>query len=51
MTFFMKDDVNDGVLTRTPKILIPNGVIIWDGVLKLGGRQEGDHATHLRGSI
>jgi hypothetical protein len=48
MTFFMKDDVNDGVLTGTPKILIPfNGVINWDRVLKLGSRQKGDHATHL----
>jgi hypothetical protein len=48
MAFFIKDDVNDGVLTGTPKILIPfNGVINWDGVLKLGGRQEGNHAAHL----
>jgi hypothetical protein len=26
-------------------------VINWDGVLKLGGRQEGNHAAHLWGSI
>ncbi len=35
MHFFMKDDVNDGVLNETSKFLIPfNGVVNWDGVLK-----------------
>jgi hypothetical protein len=28
--------------------LIPSdGVVIWNGVLKYGGRLEGDHATHF----
>jgi hypothetical protein len=26
-------------------------VVNWDGVLKLGDKQEGDHATHLWGWI
>ncbi len=44
----MKDDVNDEVLNGTSKTLIPSdGVVNWDGVLKLGGRLEGDHVTHL----
>jgi hypothetical protein len=48
MASLMNDDVNDEVSNRTPKTLIPsNGVLNWDGVLKLGGRPEGDHATHL----
>jgi hypothetical protein len=34
----MKDDVNDDLPNGTPKILIP-----FNGVLKLGGRLEGDH--------
>jgi hypothetical protein len=34
------------VPNRTPKTLIlSNGVINWDGVLKFGGMPEGDHAT------
>ncbi len=38
MADFMKDDVNDGVPNGTPKTLIPfDGVVNWDGVLKLGG--------------
>jgi len=50
--FFMKDDLNDEVPNGIPKILIPsNGVVNWDGVLKLGGRLEGDHVTHLLGWI
>jgi hypothetical protein len=37
----MKDD-------ETLRILILlNGVVNWDGVLKYGGRPEGDHATHF----
>jgi len=48
----MKYDVNDEVFNGIPKILIPfNGVVNWDGVLKLGGRLEGDHVTHLLGWI
>jgi hypothetical protein len=44
----MKDDVKVTVLSGTPKILILlDGVVNWDGVLKSGGRLEGDHATHL----
>jgi len=32
----------------TPNILILfYGVVNWDGVLKLGGRPKGNHATHL----
>jgi len=48
----MKDDVNDEMPNGTPKILIPsNEVVNCDGVLKLGGRPKGDHATHLWGWI
>jgi len=48
----MKDDVNDEVPNGIIKILIPfNGVVNWDGVLKLGGGLEGDHVTHLLGWI
>jgi hypothetical protein len=44
----MKDDVNDEVPNGIPKTLIPSdGVVNWDGVLKLSSRLEGDHATHL----
>jgi hypothetical protein len=44
----MKDDVNDEVPNGTPKILIIcNGVVNWDGVLKSSGKQKGDHATHF----
>jgi hypothetical protein len=50
----MKDDVKVKVPNKIPKILIPsNGVVNWDkvvkwnGVLKFGGRPEGDHATHF----
>jgi hypothetical protein len=40
--------VNDEVPNETPKILIPfNGVVNWDGVLKLGGRLEVNHVTHF----
>jgi hypothetical protein len=48
MVFFMKDDMNDKMFHGTSKTLIPfNGVLNWDGVLKLGGRLKGDHATHF----
>jgi len=44
----MKDDVKVKVPNGTPKILIPsNGLGNWDGVLKFGGRPEGDHAMHF----
>jgi hypothetical protein len=35
----MKDDVNDEVPNGTPKTLLPsNGVVNWDGVLKLSNK-------------
>ncbi len=44
----MKDDVNDEMPNRIPKILIPsNGVVNLDGMLKSSNRLEGDHAKHL----
>jgi hypothetical protein len=44
----MRDDMNDEVPNGTPKTLMfSNGVINWDGVLKLNNRLERDHATHL----
>ncbi len=44
----MKDDLNDEVPNGTPKTLISfNGVLNQDGVLKLGDRFEGDHATYF----
>jgi len=43
----MKDDVKVKVPNKTPKTLIPlNEVVKWDGVLKYGGRPEGEHVTH-----
>jgi hypothetical protein len=46
--FLIKDDVSDEVPNGILQILIPsNGMVNWDGVLKLGGKLEGDHATHL----
>jgi hypothetical protein len=48
----MKNDLKVEVLDGTPKILIPSdGVTNWDGVLRSGGRLEGDHATHFKGWI
>ncbi len=38
----MKDDVKIMMPNETPGILIP-----LDGVLKFGGKREGDHAMHL----
>jgi hypothetical protein len=44
----MKDDLNDEVPNGASKTLILfNGVLNWDGVLKLGDRPRGAHATHL----
>jgi hypothetical protein len=44
----MKDDVNNDVTNVTPKILIPfDGVVNWDGLLKLNDMLEGDHVTHF----
>ncbi len=44
----MKDDVNNEVSNVTLKILIPfDGVVNWDGLLKLGDMLEGDHVTHF----
>jgi hypothetical protein len=48
MASLVKDDVNDEMPNGIPKTLfLFNGVVNWDGVLKLGGKPEGDHATHL----
>jgi hypothetical protein len=44
----MKDDVKITVPSGTLRILILlNKVVNWDGVLKSGGRLEGDHAMHF----
>ncbi len=44
----MKDDFYDDVLNGTPKTLIlSNGVLNQDGVLKSSGKLKGDHATHF----
>jgi hypothetical protein len=46
----MKDDMKVKVPNRTPKTLIlSNGVVNWDGVLKFGGKLKGDHVTHFQG--
>jgi hypothetical protein len=48
MASLMEDDVKVKVPNETPKTLIPlDGVGNWDGVLKSGGRLEGDHVTHF----
>jgi hypothetical protein len=48
MVSLMKDVLNDEVLNGTSKTLIPfNGVLNWDGVLKLSGGLKGDHVTHF----
>ncbi len=40
--------MNDEVPNGTPKILSPfDGVLNWDGVLKLSGKPKGDHVTHI----
>jgi hypothetical protein len=44
----MKDDVNDEVPNGILKILILfDGVVNWDGVLKSNSKPKGGHATHL----
>jgi hypothetical protein len=44
----IKDDVNDEMPNGTPKVLILyDGGLNWDGVLKLDDKPKGDHATHL----
>jgi hypothetical protein len=44
----MKDDVNDGVANGTPNTLILfDGVVNWDGVLKSNNKPKGDHATYF----
>jgi hypothetical protein len=44
----MKDNVNDEVPNGTPNILIiSNGVVNWDGVLKSNNKLKCDHVTHL----
>jgi hypothetical protein len=48
MAYLMKDDVKVKVPNQTPKTLIfPNGVVNKDGVLKFGGRLEGDDVKHF----
>jgi hypothetical protein len=48
MVSLMKDDMKVKVPNETSKILIlSNGVVNWDGVLKCGGRLKGHHATHF----
>jgi hypothetical protein len=48
MAYLMKDDVNDEVPNGTSKIaILLNGVVNWDGVLKLSDRLESDHVTHF----
>jgi len=48
MASLMKDDVNDEVPNGTLSTLIlSNGVVNWDGVLKSGNKLKHDHATHL----
>jgi hypothetical protein len=48
MASLMKDDVNDEMPNAIPKLyFLFMGVVNWDGVLKLGGKLEGDHATHF----
>ncbi len=44
----MKDDLNDEVPNGTSKILIMfNGVLNQDGVLKLNNKPKGDYVTHF----
>jgi hypothetical protein len=48
MASFMKDNMNDEIPNGIHNNLIPfDGVVNWDGVLKLNNRLKGDHATHL----
>jgi hypothetical protein len=44
----MKDDVKIMVSSGTPRILIiSNGVVNWDGMLKFNGKPKGDHVMHF----
>jgi hypothetical protein len=44
----MKDDVKVKLPNRTPETLILlDGVVNWDGVLKLSGKPKGDHVMHF----
>jgi hypothetical protein len=44
----MKDVVKVKVPNKTPNTLIPlDGVLNWAGVLKFGGRPDGDHVMHF----
>ncbi len=44
----MKDDVNDEVPNGTPKFMILfDGVVNQDGMLKSSDMLESDHATHF----
>ena len=44
----MKYDVKVKVPNGTPKTLIHlDGVVNWDGVLKLGDKSKGDHVTNF----
>jgi hypothetical protein len=43
MAFFMKADVNDVMPNGTPNIIIlSNGVVNWEGLLKLSDKLKGD---------
>jgi len=44
----VSDEVPNGTLNI---LIISNGMVNWDGMLKLGGRLKGDHATHFWGWI
>jgi hypothetical protein len=47
-TSLVKDDVNDEMPNKIPKILIPyDRAVTLDGVLKLSNKPEGDHVTHF----
>jgi len=46
----MKDDVKIIMPSETPIIVIlSDGLVNWDGVLKFGGMPKGDHAMHFLG--
>jgi hypothetical protein len=52
MSFFIKDDVKVKVPNRTPIILLlSDGVVNWDGVLKSNCKPKGDHVMHFLGWI
>jgi hypothetical protein len=45
----MKDDLNDEVFNGTSKtLIIYDGVLKHNGVLKLSGKPKGDHVTYFK---